>query len=46
MVAGGGELNKTLGMGAKMEVVLGDGLEWDTWNSEKVGNGVASLAST
>ena len=46
VVAGGGELNKTSGMGTKREVVLGDGLDWDTWNSEKVGNGVASLAST
>ena len=27
LVAGGGELNKTLGMGTNMEVVLGDGLD-------------------
>lgn len=29
VAAGGGELNNTLGMGANMEAVLGDGLEWD-----------------
>ena len=46
VVSGGGELNNTLGMGVQMEVVLGDGLDWETWNSEKVGNGVALLAST
>ena len=28
VVARGGELNKTLGMGAKREVALGDGLDW------------------